>query len=188
MLGGPTQTNKTMFGSLQLAADIRSDRDEVAPRVMSYKAPIAGNGHHARRQPLYAETQPLNVFNRIFGGGLPTGTEPQRILAQKLIVLDFMRRDLARMQTLIPASEKDRLTAHLAAVTKLEASLRQTYQSRPNTDVCVKPATPPTYANTHRPADAAPPRSTRPARASTTTSPARPTAIRTWTSASTSSA
>src|SRR4029077_5613715 len=38
-LGGPTQTNKTMFGSLQLAADVRSDRDEVAPRVLSYKAP-----------------------------------------------------------------------------------------------------------------------------------------------------
>src|SRR5204862_8263263 len=27
-LGGPTQTERTMFGSLQLAADVRSDRDE----------------------------------------------------------------------------------------------------------------------------------------------------------------
>jgi len=147
-LGGPTQTNKTMFGSLQLAADVRSDRDEVAPRVLSYKAPIAGSDIAQRRQPLYAETQPLNTFNRVFGGNLPTGTDPQKLLAQKLSVLDFMRKDLARMQTLIPASEKDRLTAHANAIQQLEASLRQTYGMMPNTSVCTKPTTPPTYANT----------------------------------------
>ena len=127
MLGGPTQTNKTMFGSLQLAADTRSDRDEVSPRVMSYKAPIAGSDVLQRRQPLHAETQPLNVFNRVFGGALPTGTDPARILAQKLSVCDFMKRDIARMQTLIPATEKDRLATHLFGVQQLEASLRQTY-------------------------------------------------------------
>jgi hypothetical protein len=148
MLGGPTQTTKTMFGSLQLAADVRSDRDEVAPRVLSYKAPVAGSDIGTRRQPLYPETQPLNVFNRIFGGALPTGTDPQKVLAQKLSVCDFMRKDIARLQTLIPATEKDRLTAHLASITQLEASLRQTYASMPNTGVCTKPATPPTYANT----------------------------------------
>jgi hypothetical protein len=148
MLGGPTQTNKTMFGSLQLAADVRSDRDEVAPRVLSYKAPIAGSDVLQRRQPLFAETQPLNVFNRIFGGSLPTGTDPQKVLQQKLSVCDFMRKDIARLQTLIPASEKDRLATQLASITQLEASLRQTYTSMPNTSVCTKPATPPTYANT----------------------------------------
>ena len=40
------------------------------------------------------------------------GPIPPKLLAQKLSVLDFMRKDLARMQTLIPASEKDRLAAH----------------------------------------------------------------------------
>jgi len=148
MLGGPTQTNKTMFGSLQLAADVRSDRDEVAPRVLSYKPPIAGTDIAQRRQPLYAETQPLNVFNRVFGGTLPTGTDPQKLLAQKLSVLDFMRKDLARMQTLIPSTEKDRLANHAIAIQQLEASLRQTYGMMPNTSVCTKPAMPPTYANT----------------------------------------
>jgi hypothetical protein len=148
MLGGPTQTNKTMFGSLQLAADVRSDRDEVAPRVLSYKAPIAGTDIAQRRQPLYPETQPLNTFNRVFGGALPTGTDPAKMLAQKLSVCDFMRRDIARMQNLIPATEKARLTTQLGAITQLEASLRQTYNSMPNTNTCMKPATPPTYANT----------------------------------------
>jgi hypothetical protein len=138
-----------MFGSLQLAADTRSDRDEIAPRVLSYKAPIAtGSDVLTRRQPIFPDTQPLNTFNRVFGGSLPTGTDPQRILAQKLSVCDFMRRDVARLQTLIPASEKYRLAAHLGAVTQLEASLRQTYASMPNTNVCTKPAEPPIYANT----------------------------------------
>jgi uncharacterized protein DUF1552 len=148
MLGGPASATKTMFQSLQLAADVRSDRDEVAPRVMSYKPPIAGSDVLLRRQPLYAETAPLNVFDRVFGGSLPTGTDPQRILAQKLSVCDFMRRDIARMQTLIPATEKDRLANHLLAVQQLEASLRQTYNGMVTTNICVKPATPPTYANT----------------------------------------
>jgi hypothetical protein len=43
VLGGPQNTtNKTPFGSLQLAADIRSDRDEVSPRIMSYLDPTPG--------------------------------------------------------------------------------------------------------------------------------------------------
>ena len=33
--------------------------------------------HRARRrQPLYPETQPLNVYKRVFGGLVPTGTDP----------------------------------------------------------------------------------------------------------------
>src|SRR5438477_10368772 len=147
-LGGPTQTNKTMFGSLQLAADIRSDRDELAPSVLAYGPSTANSNLSLRRHPLASETAPLNVFNRVFGGALPTGTDPAKILAQKLSVCTYMRNDIARMQTLIPATEKDRLTAHLASITQLESTLRQTYASMPNTNVCTKPATPPTYANT----------------------------------------
>jgi hypothetical protein len=145
---GSPMAMRTPFGSLQLAADVRSDRDEVAPRVLSYRPPIAGTDIGLRRQPMYAETQPLNVYNRIFGGSLPTGTDPAKILQQKLSVLTFMKSDLARMQTLIPASEKDRLTAHTDAINQLEASLRQTYGMMTNTSVCTKPATPPMYANT----------------------------------------
>jgi hypothetical protein len=61
-------------------------------------------------------------------------------------MLDYMRGDLARMQSLIPSSEKDRLTAHADAIMQLEASIRQTYGSMTNTAVCTKPAMPPNYA------------------------------------------
>lgn len=63
--------SRTPFGSLQLAADIRSSRDEVSPRVLSYLAPTADPDISLARQPLYPETQPLRAFNRLFGGPLP---------------------------------------------------------------------------------------------------------------------
>jgi hypothetical protein len=148
-LGGPNFPSPTPFGSLQLAADVRSDRDEVAPRVLSYNPPLAGvTDPLMARQPLYPETQPLNVFNRIFGGALPTGTDTTALLAQKLSVLDFMRKDLSRMQTLVPASEKDRLTMHADAIQSLESSIRQMYGMTTTTSVCTKPAMPPDFADT----------------------------------------
>lgn len=144
LLGGAASTAKTPFGSLQLAADIRSDRDEIAPRVMSYLPPTANTDINLARQPLYSETQPLNTFMRIFGGVLPTGSTAATLLAQKLSVLDFMRSDLARLGTLVPATEKPKLATHADAINQLQASLMA--QLGPTTGmpggVCVKPATP----------------------------------------------
>ena len=148
-LGGSNFPNPTPFGSLQLAADVRSDRDEVAPRVLSYLAPKSGvSDPSMARQPLYPETSPLNVFNRIFGGALPSGMNTAQLLAQKESVITYLKGDLARMQTLVPASEKDRLDAHAQAITQLEASLQQMYGSTTQTSVCTKPTAPPNYANT----------------------------------------
>ena len=135
LLGGPlslsspeclsTMSNrcKTPFGSLQLAADIRSDRDEVAPRVMSYLDPNANQSDPSQaRRPLYPETQPLNVYNRIFSGA--AGGAGTKLLLQNKSVLDFMRSDLARMKKLIPASEAVKLDAQAAAIQQLEASIQ----------------------------------------------------------------
>lgn len=143
---GSPASSRTPFGHLALAADIRSDRDEVAPRVLSYNAPIANADISLARQPIFPETQPLNTFNRIFGGALPSGTDTSALLAQKLSVLDFMRGDLARLNKLVPASEKDRLAAHAAAIQSLEASLRQSYGGGSTGAACSKPAAPPNYA------------------------------------------
>ena len=150
LLGGPTRSDATPFQSLQLAADVRSDRDEVAPRTLSYRAPLTNQSDIGKaRQPMAPDTQALNVYKRVFGGTvIPTGTDPATILAQKKSVLDYMRSDLARMQTLIPASEKDRLAAHATAITQLEATLQQTYgmTSGGNGGVCIKPTMPPNFS------------------------------------------
>jgi hypothetical protein len=149
VLGGPTQTEKTPFGSLRLAADVRSDRDEVSPRTLSYRPTLAGQTDISKaRQPMAPDTQPINVYGRIFAGtGVPTGIDPAKVLAQKKSVLDYMRADLGRMQTLVPASEKDRLAAHAAAITQLEASLQQMYGSTSGgNSVCVQPAMPQNFS------------------------------------------
>jgi hypothetical protein len=147
-LGGPATTARTAFASLQLAADIRADRDEVAPRVLSYLDPLPGQTDISRaRQPLYPETQPIAAFNRLFGGALPPGTtaaDAARLLAQRLSVLDFMRGDLARLRTLVPASEKVRLDTHADAIQKLEARIRAGLPIGPG-GTCVVPTVPPTF-------------------------------------------
>lgn len=145
LLGGPGQKDATPFGSLRLAADVRSDRDEVSPRTLSYGPTMAGQTDlNKARNPLTIETQPLNVYTRVFGGATMTGTDAAKILAQKKSVLDYLRGDLARMQTLVPASERDRLAAHATSITQLETSLQQTYgtMSGGMGGTCLKPAMP----------------------------------------------
>jgi hypothetical protein len=148
-LGGPSFPSPTPFGSLQLAADVRSDRDEIGPRVMSYLAPLANQTNpDTARQPLFPETSPLNVFNRIFGGALPTGNNNAQILAQKMSVMTYLQSDLARLQKLVPASEQDRVTAHADAINQLQQTLQQTYGVSTGGSTCVKPAAPANFAAT----------------------------------------
>jgi hypothetical protein len=148
-LGGPAFPKPKDFPSLQLAADIRSDRDEKAPRVLSYLAPKSGvSDPDQARQPQFPDTSPLNVYKRIFGGTLPTGMNTAQLLAQKESVITYLRSDLARLQTLVPASEKDRITAHTDAIAQLEGSIQQMYGMTTQTSVCTKPTAPPDFANT----------------------------------------
>jgi hypothetical protein len=148
---GAPAANRTPFGSLQLAADIRSDRDEVAPRILSYLDPVPNQTNISQaRQPLYPETQPLNVFSRIFGGPLPGGGTPAdvtRLMAQKKSVLDFMRADLTRLRTLVPASETVKLDAQADAIRQLEATI-QASLGVGGGPACTKPTMPPSFQQT----------------------------------------
>ena len=99
---------------------------------------------------MYPETQPLNVYNRLFGGALPTGTDPAQAPGPEAVACSIScASDLARMQTLIPAQREGPAgRAHAdrdhAARGEHPADVRHV----PNTAACTKPATPPTYANT----------------------------------------
>jgi len=152
VLGGPNFAKPTPFGSLQLAADVRSDRNEVGPRVLSYLAPLQNQSDPATaRQPLYPETSPLNTFNRIFGGPLPTGTSNAQLLSQKMAVISYLQSDLTRLQALVPSSEKDRITAHADAINQLQQTLQQTYSGMGGSSggaTCSKPTAPPSFMNT----------------------------------------
>jgi hypothetical protein len=130
VLGGANSSSptKTMFQSLALAADVRSDRDEVAPRVLSYRPPLANQPNISlARQPMFPETQPINVYNRIFGGSFSTGGDPAVAaakLAQQQSVLDFINGDLARLRTIVPASESVKLDSFASSIQQLESSIK----------------------------------------------------------------
>lgn len=154
VLGGmlSPSTTKTQFQYLALAADIRSDRDEVAPRVLSYRPPLANQSNISlARQPLFPETQPINVYNRIFGSVMSTGGNASAAaakLAQQQSALDFVSADLARMRTLVPASETPKLDSFATAVQQLESSLKMSLQPPPSTSSCQKPTMPEMFGAT----------------------------------------
>lgn len=104
--------------SLQLTADDRAL--QFGMRVLSY----AGRG-----APMPAEQSPRTAFARVFGtlGDRPlTADELARIRTNRQSVLDFTRRDLARLRGRSPADSRQRLDRHLQAIREVEQVLHQT--------------------------------------------------------------
>jgi hypothetical protein len=134
----------TPFPSLQLAADTRSDRDEISPRVMSYAPPPMPG----KRAPLFPEMQPSIVHMRILGSQMPAGSQEAvaRARARRGSVLDLIRGDLDRMRALVPAAERTKLDAHGAAIRELERSFDQVAPVTPGS--CAGLPAPRTYPAT----------------------------------------
>lgn len=109
-------------------------------KVMSY-----AGGTDALNGALFPAADPMAVFKPLFvneNAGL-TPEELARKLDQGKSVLDRVNADLQRMQSLVPASQKAKLDAHLTGIQALEKSL-----ANPGTTpgkVCTPPtlATPP---------------------------------------------
>ena len=102
------------------------------------------------RQPLYPDTSPLNVFNRIFGGALPTGTNGAQILAQKESVITYLQKR-SRPPADAGAGQRkgpDRRPRRRHQRSSRRASSRCTACRRRRTSVCTKPTAPPNYADT----------------------------------------
>ncbi len=103
--------------SVQSTAYLPSTGGLPSFKVMSYKA---------NSQALFPEYDAAALFKRLFVGdnaGL-TPEEIARRLGQSKSVLDRVNADLARLQGLIPASQKPKLDAHLSALKTLESSLQ----------------------------------------------------------------
>ena len=136
LLGGMNWPAPTRIGSLQLAADVRSDRDEIAPRVLSYRDPLPNvTDLGLARQPMLPITQPATTYQLLFGSVSPGGpTGPRQS------VLDFAQRDLARMRKIVPAGETGKLDMFADSLRQLAGTLA--------TASCTQPARPPMIAET----------------------------------------
>lgn len=116
----PGYGDHTRFASLQLAADVRADRDDLYHRVMSYAGAAA---------PLPPEQRPAEAYARVFGELMPGGAtdetrlELERARSRRQSVLDFLGRDLGRLSSRAPADQRPKLDAHLEAIRELERTL-----------------------------------------------------------------
>ena len=102
-------------------------------------------------KPLLPEMSPLTAYKDLFGGFLPGATitdrEALRLLKLRKSVLDYSLRELDRLKTLGPASEREKIDGHAAAVRKLEAQLSEQIAGRGTTRLrarrrCRRPPSP----------------------------------------------
>lgn len=126
----------TTFKSLQLA---------VSKRFTTGEGPtLAQMSHRGPDSPMPQQTNPAQVFNTLFASFTPKDpTDPRDRL--RASVLDAVQDDARTLQARLGTSDRQRLDAHLTAVSELRArilALPPVYTSS-----CVKPAQP-TQTNT----------------------------------------
>ncbi len=120
-------------GYYNAICDKRIDSFETSTRCLSYgyeKQSINSaipSGTIQENKPLLPEMSPLRAYNDLFGGLVPGGAtnaaDARKLLELRKSVLDYSLRELERLKSLGPASERDKLDGHAAAVRKLEAQL-----------------------------------------------------------------
>jgi hypothetical protein len=120
-------------GYYNTICDKRVDSYETSTRCLSYgyqKQTINSarpGGTIQENKPLLPEIRPLTAYQDLFGGfvagGAMTNREALRVLKLRKSVLDYSLRELDRLKALGPASERDKIDGHTAAVRKLEAQL-----------------------------------------------------------------
>lgn len=121
------------FPSLYALCDDRIDFQEISTRCMSYametRAQPAvgwqGGGNSFEHTPMRPTLKPLDLYTRVFGTMIPGSNTDAlvRARAAKKSALDFSLRELAKLRTLAPASQKALLDAHEAAIRALETQL-----------------------------------------------------------------
>lgn len=85
-------------------------------RVMSYAGP---------NDALFPESRPAQLFARIFGsfGADVSPEDLERMRAQHRSVLDYVNQDIARLYSVVPASQRPKLDTHMEGIRQLERDL-----------------------------------------------------------------
>ena len=139
-------------GYYNMICDKRVDSYETSTRCLSYGYEQQSinsarpGGTIQEHRPLLPEMSPLTSYNDLFGGFAPgaavTDRDALRLLKLRKSVLDYSLRELDRLKTLGPASERDKIDGHAAAVRKLEAQLSDQIAGNGATGACARPPMP----------------------------------------------
>lgn len=121
----------TTFKSLQLAVSKRATKGEGP--TLQYCS------HRAPDQPLPVQLNPATVFNNLFASFTPKDpTDPRDRL--RASVLDAVSDDARRLQSRLGANDKQRLDAHLTAISEVRTRILALPPVL--TSSCTKPAAP----------------------------------------------
>ena len=134
-------------GYVNAIADARVFSFETSTQCLSYsnetrKIPAAGSGDVIEHIPLMPETQPLALYNQVFSSVAP-GAQPnaaRNALLLRKSVLDYALAELKRLQSLAPASEREKIDIHAEAIRKLELQLQALLDG--GAPSCMLPAAP----------------------------------------------
>jgi hypothetical protein len=139
-------------GHYNTICDRRVDSYETSTRCLSYSYDqqtinsARPGGAIRENKPLLPEMSPLSAYKDLFSGFLPGATitdrEALRLLKLRKSVLDYSLRELDRLKTLGPASEREKIDSHAGAVRKLEAQLSEQIAGRGTTGTCPPPLMP----------------------------------------------
>jgi hypothetical protein len=123
-------------GYVNAICDARVDSLETSTQCLSYGyeqrsvqtwSPLATDGTVLENVPLMPALSPVDVYASLFSSFVP-GTHMEiaavRALRLRKSVLDSTLRELARLSELAPASQREKIEMHAAAVRKAEQSLQ----------------------------------------------------------------
>jgi hypothetical protein len=135
------------LGSVTAIGDARVESFETSSICLSYshvtrRIPSANpsGGTIAEHIPILPTVSPNTLFASLFAGFMP-GADPAaaaRAVKLKRSVLDSALRELARIRTLAPASQWEKLDAHAEAIRRVELELG----GEPGEPGCSVPAAP----------------------------------------------
>lgn len=129
---GPKISKDTKLRSIELGVEVQPFMEDTA--CLSYANPLS---------PIYPENSPYAAFGRMFKGYADPVTkappDPKEIerRGDRKRVLDAVTKDLGRVRSALPASDRIKLEAHLDAIAALEHSLSTSVGAA--APQCVKP-------------------------------------------------
>jgi hypothetical protein len=119
-------------GYVNAIGDARVDSHETSSQCLSYGyetreiESARPGGLITEHVPLMPETSPFALYTKLFSGFVPgSGDAGAMLRALKLrkSVLDSSLRELERLRTLAPASEREKIDLHAEAIRKVELEL-----------------------------------------------------------------
>lgn len=117
--------------------DARVDSQEISAQCLSYSydtreiASAHPAGTITEHIPLLPQKKPAELYTQLFASFMPGGsTDANRLELAKALqlrksVLDYALGELARIDSLAPASERERIESHAAAIRKVELQLSE---------------------------------------------------------------